>query len=203
MVDMTKDKQHRHRAWWKMDNNVYLVQLPSYLVPRSAEDDCAGTFTTGSREADRIMAGAEQKVWLTLVQLINIYCRGGAFSFINPQTDIVKIHQILQDHIDDFEIAESKYRTGLYIEDEEVVNRRRRDMIDIDEFAREIYKRAYRKELPKDSPFRGLEKFLTPFEKFDSILKNIPAHQDIPAYQSVANKVDYSALKSRKRHAKR
>ncbi|EBW9734656.1 hypothetical protein NRE35_004338 [Salmonella enterica] len=199
MVDLTKDADQKHRAWWKIKNKRFLVQIPSYLIPRDDEYAAFGSFTTGSREADRIMAAAEERIWLPLIDLINIWIKGGAFTFLNPQKDIPVIHQILQDHISDFEVAEQKFNAGIYNEDEEVMNNRRRDMLELDEFAREIYKKAYHRDIPEDSPFKGLQRFLSPFEKID-LASAKSSRTPPPKYESVVNKVDYSALRNRRKY---
>jgi len=194
MVDLTKDADQKHRAWWKIKNKRFLVSIPSYLIPRDGEYNTVGAFTTGSRAADQQLASAKEQIWLPLVDLINIFTQSGDFTFLKPNTDIPVIHQILQEHIEDFMKAEEMYRRGLYSEDEEVMNERRRDILEIDEFAREIYKRAYRKELPKDSIFKGFERMLSPFETIRDRTKD-----PLPVYETVANHVDYSALRNRRR----
>lgn len=194
MVDLTKDADQKHRAWWKIKNKRFLVAIPSYLVPRDGEYEAVGAFTTGSRYADQQMATAKEQIWLPLVDLINIYSQSGDFTFLKPNKDIPTIHQILQEHIEDFLKAEEMYRRGLYSEDEQVMNERRRDILEIDEFAREIYKRAYRKELPKDSLFKGIERMLSPFETMRDRSKD-----PLPVYETVGNHVDYSALRNRRR----
>jgi hypothetical protein len=195
MVDLTKDKDQKHRAWYKIKYKSFLVSIPSYLIPqRETEARQLGQFSTGSRQADQQMARQREQIWLPLIDLINIYINNGDFTFLKPNKDIPTIHEILQTHIDDFLKAEKAYRSGLYSEDEQVMNERRRDMLQIDEFAREIYKRAFRKELPKDSLFKGIEAIRSPWEQLDDRSK-LP----VPVYESVANHVDYSALRSRRK----
>lgn len=200
MADLTEDADQKHRAWWKIKNKRFLVKLPAYLIPRDGELQSFGQFTTGSREADRVMAAAEETIWLPLIDLINIWIKGGAFSFMKPHKDITIIHEILQQHLDDFEVAEAKFNAGLYNEDEEVMNNRRRDMLELDEFAREIYKKAYHREVPDDSPFKGLQRFLSPFEKLELATTTADYRKPVPKYEGVANKVDYSALRNRRKY---
>lgn len=194
MVDLTKDADQKHRAWWKIKNKRFFVSIPSYLIPRENEYRMVGAFSTGSRAADQQLAMARENIYLPLVDLINIFISNGEFNFLKPNKDIPEVHQILQEHIEDFMKAEEMYRRGLYSEDEEVMNERRRDILEIDEFAREIYRRAYRKELPKDSPFKGFERIMSPFETLRDRSKD-----PIPAYETVGNHVDYSALRNRRR----
>lgn len=195
MVDLTLDADQKHRAWWKIKNKRFLVSISSYLVPREAEFLALGAFTTGSRAADQIMATAKENVYMTLVDLINIFTKNGDFTFLKPNKDIATIHEILQQHIDDFTKAEEMYHRGLYSEDEEIMNERRRDILEIDEFAREIYRKAYRKELPQNSLFKGFERILSPFETMRDRSKD-----PVPAYKTVENHVDYSALRNRRRN---
>lgn len=193
MVDLTQDADQKHRAWWKIKNKSFLVSIPSYLIPREGEYRSVGAFTTGSRQADQNLAMAKEQIWLPLIMLINIFSDNGEFTFLKPNKDIPTIHQILQEHIEDFLKSEEMYRRGLYSEDEQVMNDRRRDIIELDEFAREIYKRAYRKELPKDSMFKGIERILSPFETLRDRSKDV-----VPSYETVGNHVDYSALRNRR-----
>lgn len=194
MVDLTKDADQKHRAWWKIKNKRFLVSVPSYLIPhREIEAKIYGSFSTGSRVADQQLAKTREQIWLPLIDLINIYSDNGDFTFLKPNTDIPKVHEILQEHIEDFLKSEEMYRRGLYSENEEVMNERRRDILQIDEFAREIYRRAYRKSLPQDSAFKGVEKLFTPWEQLEDRSKKA-----IPVYENVSNYVDYSALRNRR-----
>ncbi len=194
MVDLTKDADQKHRAWWKIKNKRFLVRIPSYLIPqRETDAHIFGTFSTGHRGADQEMAKQYEQVFLPLIDLINVYVQNGDFTFLKPNNDIPLIHEILQQHIDDFTAAEEMYRRGLYSEDEEVMNQRRRDMIQLDDFAREIYRRAYRKELSKESKFKGFQRLMSPFEIMEAQSK-----KDIPQYESVSTHVDYGALRNRR-----
>lgn len=194
MVDLTKDADQKHRAWWKIKNKRFLVRIPSYLIPqREADAHVYGTFSTGHRGADQELAKQYEQVFLPLIDLINVYSQNGDFTFLKPNKDIPLIHEILQQHIDDFTAAEDMYRRGLYSEDEEVMNQRRRDMIQLDDFAREIYRRAYRKELSKESKFKGFQRLMSPFEIMEAQTK-----KEIPQYESVSTHVDYGALRNRR-----
>lgn len=198
MVDLTLNKEHKHRAWYKIQRKNFLVSIASYLIPREEEYNAMGRFTTGDREADRQLSQQKEQVFLTIEKMINIFSDNGEFTFLHPEKDIPIIHLILQEHIDDIIEADRMHEQGLYFEEEEVIYQRRMDMIEIEAFAREIYVRAYRKEPPADSPFQKIKSLLSPFHQKEMVEKK----RVMPGYQSSLKEFDYSSLRRRKQNGK-
>lgn len=196
MVDLTKDYDQRHRAWYKIRNNRYLVSISTLWINRDKEIEENGMFSTGDRKIDQQLAFQKETIYMTLVDLINVYSNNGDFVFLHPNKDIPDIHRILQEHIDDFLKAEEMYSRGLYSEDQEVMDERRRDIVEIDAFAKDIYYKAYHKELDNNSPFKGLEKLSNPFADFNRKQETVVT----PAYKNVSTHINYASLRERKRY---
>lgn len=203
MVDMTKDYDQRHRAWYKIRNQLFYVEVESMFVTNEVELRECGAFTTGDRHIDAAMAHAKERHFLPLEKIINIWLEKGTITFIHPQKDMPVIHDILQEHIRDFIESEKLYRNGVYSEDEEVMIERRKGILEIDEFAKAIFDSTFEIEVEN-----GLNETRQTFEdvlRGNSLFttKNTAQEQENvrrPAYETINRYVDYNALRTRRKY---
>lgn len=185
------------RAWWRIEHESFLVKIPNYFIPRNDYAN-RGEFTTGSNEIDTQMAQREELWWGKLYQLITIWEQSGSFSFVRPFEDIPIIHAILQEHINDYIAYLQSWERGLVSDDPEVMANRALDMQSIDQFARDIYRLAYKTDLPSTKHgYTGLTG-LGDGGVFDSPFapqKKAEAEE----YTSLTEIIDFSALNQRRR----
>lgn len=203
MVDMTKDYDQRHRAWYKIRNQLFYVQVESMFVTNETELRECGAFTTGDRHIDAAMAHSKERHFLTLEKIINIWLQKGTIDFLHPQKDLPVIHDILQEHIRDFIESEKLYRNGVYSEDEDVMIERRKGILEIDEFAKSIFESTF--EVEVENGLRNTRKTFEDVLRGKSLFttKNTEREETSgrrPAYETVSKYVDYNALRTRRKY---
>lgn len=168
------------------------------------EDDIGrrGMFTTGYADIDAQAAKRPTTVWRTINEMVELWHDGVEMDLTNGMSDAEKINKIIQEHLADCTRYHQSQKYGLRREDPKITQQRLEDLRKMDEFARQIYNKV--RQHGKDEEVTGLAKILkesAPVIGTDVFgQKAVATKRNAADYIPIEERIDYSALKTRKRY---
>lgn len=161
------------KAIWEY---LYLVRMAEIHSMSADYIKACGTYSTGNRETDRVLAKQSFQRWMPIHEMIEYYSKGATIGIVN-QSDIPKIYDAIERHINCWGDMVSR---GINIGDAPL-----EDLELMDQFANSLYAHAKYSFTP-DSALSHLKRQL------EGITRFTPAMLVKPLPKVQAENVSYS-----------
>lgn len=162
----TRPKDERETNAWKLWNVRFVVRVKNKFLINEQDMEERGMYTTGDPEMDAAYMEDFTDKTLTSVELMEVYKRGGGFTFCVPD-QCVRVYNLLVGHIDDhMKIMASPNNQYMrkYEEQQELIEGLR----EMDAFAGHLYDkqaRFYMKKGVRRSPLEEMLAKNSPWKK--------------------------------------
>lgn len=195
------NKQTYITAADKIFDKPFYVEMETFNTLGEENLEVRGEFTTGDRKVDQQMSKRPSRVWRTINELLELWHDGVDITVVKGLTDIEIIHTIIQEHLSDCSVYHGKMVNSMRRERPEVMTERLNDLRRLDEFGKFLYNRV--RTSAKAVKITGIDKIMA--DTGDAVGAgayddSVASIRNSPDYVGIEERIDYTALRKRKRY---